>query len=61
MTRQFAFEYQYRGTDYAMSLPAEDEGDARAKLAAMTHAEFKGEIVRTISVVSPDPLTATTH
>lgn len=58
MIRMFAFKYVYRNTEFALSLPADSEEDAIAKLKAMGAAEYQGEIMQTSSVQA-EPLTPT--
>jgi hypothetical protein len=57
MTRLFAFDYRYRNTDFAISLPADNQEDALAKMAAIASAVFRGEI-QTVVMANPNVVPA---
>lgn len=44
MTKRYLFEYRHEGAEWALELHARDLDDAKARLAALPWAEYKGEI-----------------
>jgi hypothetical protein len=44
--RSFGFEYEYEGTQYAFHIVAESREEAEGRLAALSHAQFIGELHR---------------